>query len=79
MKVLRWFLGTLLLAGVLLQPAVGSAVVLGQIDTFQVPVQVPPLDPLQNWDAGLGGIEPPFPPVVITGTSSGRGITWPRA
>jgi len=66
MKVLRWLLGTLLLAGVLLQPAVGSAVVLGQIDTFQVPVQVPPLDPLQNWDAGLGGIVPPFPPVVIT-------------
>jgi hypothetical protein len=65
MKVYRWFLGTLLLAGILLQPAVGSAVVLGQIDTFQVPVQVPPLDPLQNWDAGLGGIEPPFPPVVI--------------
>ena len=58
MKVLRWFLGTLLLAGVILQPAVGSAVVLGQIDTFQDGT-------LQNWDAGLGGIEPPFPPVVI--------------
>ena len=65
MKVLRWILGTLLLAGVLLQPTAGSAVVLGQIDTFQVPVQVPPLDPLQNWSAGLGGIQPPFPPVVI--------------
>jgi hypothetical protein len=59
MKVSRWFLGALLLAGFLLQPAVGSAVVLGQIDTFQDGT-------LQNWDAGLGGIEPPFPPVVIT-------------
>ena len=58
MKVLRWFLGTLLLAGVILQPTVGSAVVLGQVDTFQDGT-------LQNWDAGLGGIEPPFPPVVI--------------
>lgn len=58
MKVLRWLLGTLLLAAVLLQPTVGSAVVLGQIDTFQDGT-------LQNWDAGLGGIEPPFPPVVI--------------
>jgi hypothetical protein len=58
MKALRWFLGTLLLAGFLLQPAVGSAVVIGQIDTFQDGT-------LQNWDAGLGGIEPPFPPVVI--------------
>jgi len=57
-KVLRWLLGTLLLAAVLLQPTVGSAVVLGQIDTFQDGT-------LQNWDAGLGGIEPPFPPVVI--------------
>ena len=66
MKVLRWFLGTLLLAGVLLQPVVGSTVVLGQINTFQVPVQVPPLDPLQNWDAGLGGIRPPLSPIVIT-------------
>lgn len=59
MKVLRWFLGTLLLGGLLLQPTVGSAVVLGQIDTFQDGT-------LQNWDAGLGGIEPPSPPVVIT-------------
>ena len=58
MKVLRWILGTLLLAGVLLQPTVGSAVVLGQIDTFQDGT-------LQNWDAGLGGIEPPTPPTVI--------------
>ena len=39
--------------------AVGAAVVLGQIDTFQDGT-------LQNWDAGLGGIEPPFPPIVIT-------------
>jgi hypothetical protein len=58
MKVLRWLLGILLLAGLLLQPAVGAAVVLGQIDTFQDGT-------LQNWDAGLGGIEPPFPPIVI--------------
>jgi hypothetical protein len=58
MKVLRWVLGTLLLAVVLLQPHVGSAVVLGQIDTFQDGL-------LHNWDAGLGGTEPPFPPVVI--------------
>jgi hypothetical protein len=59
MKVSKWFLGALLLAGVFPQPAVGSAVVLGQIDTFQDGT-------LQNWDAGLGGIEPPFPPIVIT-------------
>lgn len=67
MKALRWILGTLLLAGVLLQPAVGAAVVLGQIDTFQAGT-------LQNWDAGLGGIVPPFPPVVIlTGGPGGAG------
>ena len=58
MKVLRWILGTLLLASVILQPNLGAAVVLGQIDTFQDGT-------LQNWDAGLGGIEPDFPPVVI--------------
>lgn len=59
MKVLRWILGTLLLASVILQPNLGSAVVLGQIDTFQDGT-------LQNWDAGLGGIEPDLFPVVIT-------------
>jgi len=58
MEGLRWILGTLLLVSVLLQPNVGSAVVLGQVDTFQDGT-------LLNWDAGLGGTEPPFPPVVI--------------
>ena len=67
MKVYRWFLGTLLLAGVLLQPTAGSAVVLGQIDSFQDGT-------LQNWDAGLDGVEPfPPSPVVIPNGGPGGG------
>ena len=37
---------------------------LGQIDTFQEGT-------LQNWDAGLGGTEPPFPPEIIPGGGPG--------
>ena len=53
-------LGTLLLVAGLLHPATGFALTLGQIDTFQDGT-------LQNWDAGLGGVEPQYPPEIIPG------------
>ena len=41
-----------------------ATVTAGWIDTFQYGT-------LQNWDAGLGGIEPPFPPEIIPGGGPG--------
>jgi len=52
--------GTLLLMAGLLHPATGFALTLGQIDTFQDGT-------VQNWDAGLGGVEPQYPPEIIPG------------
>lgn len=53
-------LGTLLLVAGLLHPAAGFALTLGQVDTFQDGT-------VQNWDAGLGGVEPLYPPEIIPG------------
>ena len=41
-----------------------AGVTVGWIDTFQYGA-------LQNWDAGLGGTEPPFPPEIIPGGGPG--------
>jgi len=41
-----------------------AAVTVGWIDTFQYGT-------LQNWDAGLGGSKPPFPPEIIPGGGPG--------
>ena len=41
-----------------------AAVTVGWIDTFQYGT-------LQNWDAGIGGTEPPFPPEIIPGGGPG--------
>ena len=64
MKIFSRLGGALLLSACLLQPTLGWAVTLGQIDTFQDGT-------LQNWDAGLGGTEPPFPPEIIPGGGPG--------